>query len=88
MNDLDKNIVNSAIAGLYAEYGYKVSKIPYNIYDKKLDIVNKLTKKRELLIQLINDTLFVDTINKHLFSVDLIERFANLLNIKISLLEI
>ena len=88
MDKTDKIIINNAIKGLYTEYGYKVVETFYGNRDKRLTVVNKSTEKFEVVILLIGDILFVNTTNKYLFSVDLIERFAKLLNLKISLLEI
>ena len=74
--------------GLYSQYGYKVTETYFGDCDKKITVANELTKKFEVAIMLIGDTLFVDTADKFLFAVDLIERLAKMLNIKISLLEI
>lgn len=88
MDKIDKTIINNAIEGLYTEYGYKVTETFYGSCDKRLTVVNESTEKFEVAMVLISDTLFVNTTDKFLFSVYLIKRFAKLLNLKISLLEI
>lgn len=87
MKIIDKIIINNTIIALYKEYGYCVDETYYGNFTKKINVVKEHTKKCELSILLIDDILFVGCIDKHLFSVDLIVRLANLFNIKISLLE-